>query len=83
MPTLARFGAVNVIMRYRDHPPPHVHLVGGGVNVSVRIADRAVMAGAAGKVMEPALDWIRAHEQELLSAWEDAQAARPIQLATD
>lgn len=83
MPCLERLDGVAIVMRYRDHPPPHVHLAGGGLNVSITIRDRAVLAGRMPKRIDHVLHWIADHELELLAAWDDAQNARPIQPLSD
>lgn len=80
MPRLVTLGAVNIKMYYKDHPPPHVHVVGGGANAAIRIADRAILKGRAGRHLEPALHWIREHEEELLDLWRDAEVAHELTL---
>jgi len=47
MPTLQRFGSVNVRMYADDHRPPHFHIVAPDFQVLVRISDLTVIAGEA------------------------------------
>jgi hypothetical protein len=70
VPTLQRFGAITVRMYADDHRPPHFHIVGPDLQVLVRIADLAVIAGAArhARIAE-ALAWAAANRGELERRW--------------
>jgi len=56
-------------IRERDHPPPHVHLVGGSVDVLIDLetldTDGAWPRGLRTEVM----DWVVKHRDELLEEW--------------
>lgn len=57
-------------LRERDHLPPHVHLTGGGVDVMISLETVEVMAGhAPALILKEALEWIRAHREQLLEEW--------------
>jgi hypothetical protein len=53
-----------------DHRPPHFHVVGPDFQVLVRIADLAVIAGAArpARIAE-AMAWAAANREELERRW--------------
>ena len=58
-------------LRERDHLPPHVHLTGGGVDVMISLETVEVMAGQApALIVKEALEWVRAHREQLLEEWE-------------
>jgi len=50
-------------LREKDHPPPHVHLTGGGLDVMLSLETIAVMLGTAPPlIIKKALEWVRAHQ---------------------
>jgi hypothetical protein len=70
MPTLQRFGAASLRMYADDHHPPHFHIVGADFQVLVRIADLAIIAGAARKAqIAEALAWAATHREWLALKW--------------
>ncbi|POA19412.1 hypothetical protein C1886_12770 [Pseudomonas sp. FW300-N1A1] len=57
-------------LRERDHLPPHVHLMGGGLDVMISLETMEVMMGyAPALIVQEAQEWIRAHREELLEEW--------------
>jgi hypothetical protein len=57
-------------LREKDHLPPHVHLTGGGIDVLICLHQAVAMRGQApAAILEEALEWIRAHQQQLLEEW--------------
>ncbi|SEM39765.1 protein of unknown function [Pseudomonas sp. ok272] len=57
-------------LRERDHLPPPVHLVGGGLDVMISLQTIEVMVGyAPALIVQEAQEWIRAHREELLEEW--------------
>ena len=70
MPTLQRFGAASIRMYADDHHPPHFHIVGADFQVLVRIADLAIIAGAARKAqIADAMAWAEKHREVLALKW--------------
>lgn len=70
MPTLMRFGTLQLRMYADDHRSPHFHLVGPRVHVRVRISDLAVIAGRARPAeIAEALAWAREQTTLLASTW--------------
>ncbi|MGA3682054.1 DUF4160 domain-containing protein [Pseudomonas graminis] len=57
-------------LREKDHLPPHVHLTGGGLDVLICLQLVEPMLGhAPAAVLREALEWVRAHQIELLEEW--------------
>ncbi|WP_223470737.1 MULTISPECIES: DUF4160 domain-containing protein [unclassified Pseudomonas] len=58
MSTKYRFrDTYRIQLRERDHPPPHVHLTGGGLDVVLRLDPVEVMTGRAPTlIIKEALD---------------------------
>jgi hypothetical protein len=57
-------------IREDDHPPPHVHLTGGGIDAVISLETLTVLQGWAPKALQQeVLQWVRAHQHELLEEW--------------
>lgn len=57
-------------LRERNHLSPHVHLMGGGLDVMISLETMEVMMGyAPALIVQEAQEWIRAHRKELLEEW--------------
>lgn len=57
-------------IREDDHPPPHVHLTGGGIDVVISLETLAVLQGWAPKTLrQEVLRWVQVHRRELLEEW--------------
>ncbi|WP_082060859.1 DUF4160 domain-containing protein [Pseudomonas abietaniphila] len=57
-------------LREKDHLPPHVHLTGGGLDVLIGLQPVEPIRGhARATVLKEALEWVRAHQTELLEEW--------------
>jgi hypothetical protein len=74
MPTLQDFGSFQIRMYFRDHNPPHVHVVSPDEAALVRIADGTVIRGEIDAAMlAKAQAWIAAHRNELFARWAEYQ----------
>jgi hypothetical protein len=71
MSTKYRFrDTYRIQLREKDHPPPHVHLTGGGLDVMLSLETVEVMVGKAPPlIIKEALEWVRAHQVQLLEDW--------------
>ncbi|MBZ9782163.1 DUF4160 domain-containing protein [Pseudomonas sp. REP124] len=71
MSTKYRFrDTYRIQLREKDRPPPHVHLTGGGLDVMLSLETIEVMRGKAPPlIIKEALDWVRAHQTQLLEDW--------------
>lgn len=57
-------------LREKDHLPPHVHLTGGGIDVLICLHLVVPLRGhAPPAVLKDALDWVRAHREQLMEEW--------------
>lgn len=57
-------------LREKDHPPPHVHLTGGGVDVMLSLETLEVMMGKVPSlIIKEAQAWVAAHQTQLLEDW--------------
>lgn len=72
MSTKYRFrDTYRIQLREKDHPPPHVHLTGGGLDVMLSLETVDVMVGKAPPlIIREAQQWVRAHQAQLLEEWQ-------------
>jgi hypothetical protein len=56
-------------LREKDHPPPHVHLTGGGLDVMLSLVTEVMVGRAPPLIIKEALEWVRAHQVQLLEDW--------------
>ncbi|MHC8321785.1 DUF4160 domain-containing protein [Pseudomonas sp. GB2N2] len=71
MSTKHRFrDTYRIQLREKDHPPPHVHLIGRGLDVMLSLETVEVMVGKASPlIINEALAWVSAHQAQLLEDW--------------
>lgn len=68
MPVLKRFGSSKIAIFPNDHPPPHVHILVDGQDMSVSLVTGRAMAGSLRNV-EPAVAWINENRDTLMALW--------------
>ena len=74
MPTVARFDGLKINM-YRDHNPPHVHVIVGDEEALVVIATGALLEGSVpAKKLAAAREYIAANREALMTKWDALQA---------
>jgi len=56
-------------VRERDHLPPHVHLVGGAVNVRISLETFQCVGYCPHDLLDEAVQWVKAHHAELMEDW--------------
>ncbi len=61
-------------MNYSDHAPSHFHAWYGEYKIIVSIKDGIVKGEMPGRALRMILEWLDLHREELLEAWEIAQA---------
>lgn len=73
MPTVRRFDRCRVEMYFRDHAPPHFHIVTrSDERVAVLIETLGIMAGAADvRDLEEALSWAASNRETLRRLWRE------------
>jgi len=77
VPTVAREGEIQFIVRTRDHDPPHVHVsLPDGKEVRINLNDGSFMdpvPKGKGKTIEQAY---RRHAEAIREVWEEYHASR-------
>jgi len=73
VPTLKDFGGFRIVMFFKDHNPPHVHVImRTGQRVTVAIRDGRVLAGTMPPtVLRVARAWIVENRAALLTKWNE------------
>lgn len=70
MGKLMTFGKVAIVIRSRDHNPPHFHVVGPGYDAQVGIDPVVVMAGAVPKPVFLQVEaWAIDNRAALVAEW--------------
>jgi hypothetical protein len=78
MPTLSIFYGIVIQIYWFDHAPPHFHARYGEHEVQVDIRAIAILHGSLPRRAEAmVLEWTRAHQTELMMAWELASTGTP------
>lgn len=78
MPELSRFLGIVVAVYYRDHGPAHFHAIYGGFEVTVEVESGKVNGQFPKRALAHVQEWRELHRHELLEAWTDARASRPL-----
>ena len=77
MPTIKRFGSLQVRMYPSDHLPPHFHVVGPDTETLVRLDGLEILAGRARKEdLKPALAWAADNLAVLWQTWRSLNQPR-------
>ena len=71
MPTVKRFTRSRVAMYFKDHPPPHFHIITvSNERIAVVIETTAILAGSADeRDVAEALSWAKANRATLRRLW--------------
>lgn len=56
-------------VREDDHPPMHVHLVGGNIDVLIDLDTLTCQGSIPRGLRDEVLDWITANRNELIQEW--------------
>jgi hypothetical protein len=77
---IAYFLGIAVAMYYRDHNPPHVHVIYQGYEGIVAIEDARILEGR----LPPAVAlvvrrWVTERRAELMANWQRARAHQPLE----
>lgn len=78
MPELSRFLGMVIAMYYRDHGPPHFRAIYGDFEATVEIETGNVNGHFPKRALVHVQEWRELHRRELLDAWADARASRPL-----
>jgi hypothetical protein len=70
--TVLQVGRLKFKINKRDHPPPHVHVEGGGASLRVNLLTFEVMDGKtefAKSTVRQIVSYVAEHKEELLEKW--------------
>ncbi|HRH81267.1 MAG TPA: DUF4160 domain-containing protein [Thiobacillaceae bacterium] len=78
MPEISRFLGIVIAMFWRDHAPPHFHAYYGDYEIEVAIETGVVTGRFPKRALRFVLEWMEAHQDELLMDWELATQQKPL-----
>ena len=75
MPEISRFLGIIIAMYFKDHNPPHFHVLYNEYDAEIEIKSLATLEGELPpRVLGLALEWAGLHKEELLDDWNLIQA---------
>ena len=79
MPEICRFYGIVIKMYFGDHAPPHFHAEYSEFKAVIAIHSGAVLGGKLPpRAMGLVAEWVELRRDDLLAAWERAEALDPI-----
>ncbi len=78
MPVISRFYGIAVFMNYREHEPPHFHVVYQDQEISVEIKTGIVEGKMSKRALRMVFEWAELHHDELLENWERVRTRKPL-----
>jgi hypothetical protein len=77
MPEISRFLGIVVAMYFREHSPPHFHIVYNEYRAEIDIKTMAILDGKLPpRVRGLVAEWAEVHREELLKNWDLMQAGK-------
>lgn len=74
MPEVSRFNGISIQFFFRDHNPPHFHVVYGGYKAVFEIETLKIVEGKLPKKQALlVVQWAFLHREELIKAWNAAR----------
>jgi len=71
MPELSRFLGMTIAMYFKDHNPPHFHVLYNEYDAAIEIKTLSVIDGKVPpRILGLALEWAEMHKDELIEDWE-------------
>jgi len=71
MPELSRFLGMTIAMYFKDHNPPHFHVLYNEYDVAIEIKTLSVIDGKVPpRILGLALEWAEMHKDELIEDWD-------------
>lgn len=75
MPRISAFYGIVIMMRLREHQPPHFHAQYGEFEASIEIATLGVRRSSLPpRQLGLVVEWAAMHQEELLGCWNKAQS---------
>lgn len=79
MPRISYFYGIAIYMYYREHQPPHFHVIYGDAEALISIESLALLNGRiSGRALGLVIEWASLHQSDLQRAWQQALAQQPI-----
>jgi len=76
MPELSRFLGMIIAMYFKDHNPPHFHVLYNEFDAEIDIKTLALIDGKLPpRILGLALEWAEMHKEELKEDWDLIQTA--------
>ena len=70
MPELSRFLGITIAMYFKDHNPPHFHVLYNEYDAEIEIKTLSVLDGKLPpRILGLALEWAELHKDELMEDW--------------
>jgi hypothetical protein len=80
VPTISIFFGFVVQMYWRDHPPPHVHVLYQGFEALIAIESGEVIAGELPPAaLRLVMRWVERRRAELMANWERGRLRQPFE----
>jgi hypothetical protein len=74
VPTISEFYGIKILIYYRDHPPPHIHVENQGRICQVSIESGEVLHGRLAKTASRLVkEWVLSNRDALRDNWERAE----------
>ena len=71
MPELSRFLGMTIAMYFKDHNPPHFHVLYNEYDAAINIMTLSVIDGKIPpRILGLALEWAEIHKEELMEDWD-------------
>jgi hypothetical protein len=75
MPELSRFLGIIIAMYFKDHNPPHFHVLYNEYDAEIEIQNLTVLEGKLPpRVLGLVMEWAELHKEELMNDWNLLQA---------
>jgi Domain of unknown function (DUF4160) len=79
MPTISVFFGIVVQMYWRDHPPPHVHVLYQNYEALIGIEDGMLLEGSVPpRQLRIVRAWVAWRRAELIANWDRGQKREPF-----
>ena len=79
MPTICIFDGIKISMFYRDHAPPHFHVVYADEAAEIGIDPITIIEGQLSRrIRAKVFEWAAIHQAELRANWELARGHLPL-----
>lgn len=78
MPEISRFYGIIILLNYREHNPPHFHVLYQEYEVSIEIHSGIVTGTMPKRALALVFEWMELHKAELLEDWKLAELRKQL-----